>query len=118
MRAPEQSGPAELLADVLWGRPDRTGLEHCRVTRSPGFVSILGCVLTIEGGLPYRVDYRVRCDPDWTTSAVSIQTIRGPTRSRLELARIEPGVWMADGRRIPGIEGLVDVDLAITPATN
>lgn len=120
-RAPERPFPSLLLGDVLWRRLDPPGFEHCRVLRvdaGPGMHAISGCVLTVDAGAPLRVDYLVQCDLEWSTRAVYVTTLRGSLSRRLELRRDEAGAWWRGDDRLPELDGLVDIDLSITPATN
>lgn len=116
--ATERHTPAALLADVLWRRIDQPSLEHCRLMRRGGFNEIHGCVLTALGGQPIEIRYVVRCDLDWVTRGADVQTVQGTASRRLEMRRDDQGAWWRDGRRMPDLDGLVDVDLAVTPSTN
>ncbi|MQA92817.1 MAG: hypothetical protein GEU90_21775 [Gemmatimonas sp.] len=118
MQSSERPLPTLLLGDVLWTRRDQVAFEHYRVTELPDFFAIQGCVLTTLEDRPYRVDYVVQCDPDWKTRAVHVQTNHGQTARRLELERDDSSRWTRDGERMPEFDGLLDIDLAITPSTN
>lgn len=114
----EQPVPAILLGDVLWQRLDETGLEHCRLQQLPGFLAINGTVLTVHDGSPLRVDYLILCNADWTTHGAHISVVHGSSNQRLELKRAPSGTWQRNGEPVPGLAGIDDVDLAISPASN
>ena len=118
MLAPELPLPSALLADVLWSRRDEPCFDHCRVMKMVDFYAIQGSVLTIVEGNPYQVQYLVQCDLDWTTRAAFVRSTHGSVSRHLEIQRDDAGTWSRDGVRIPQLDGLVDVDLQITPATN
>lgn len=109
---------SEILADVLWRRLDRPSFDHCRLLRADPFVALQGCVLTVAEGTPLRVDYVVVCSPDWVTRSANIHLRHGKEHRVMELRRDDKGVWWRDGQEMPEMEGLIDVDLALTPATN
>lgn len=115
---PEQPVPTDLLADVLWKRVDHPSFEHCRVLSAAKFISVHGCVLAAAEGIPLRVDYLVFCATDWTTRTVNVHVTHGLDHRVLEIRRDDDGVWWREGAAIPDMEGVVDVDLAITPSTN
>jgi hypothetical protein len=60
----------------------------------------------------------VSCDLDWVTRAVHVTALEGRHIQRLQFERDESGVWRSDSRVLAEFEGLSDVDLQITPATN
>lgn len=110
--------PTILVRDVLWRRLDEPSFEHCRVSELPDAFTIQGCVLTVADNQPFQVQYVVQCDLDWVTRLTYIQTIHGESYRRLELRRDESGTWWRDEERAPEFDGLVDIDLAVSPSTN
>ncbi|HEX6925051.1 MAG TPA: putative glycolipid-binding domain-containing protein [Longimicrobiaceae bacterium] len=117
-RPVEHPIPTETLADVLWRRLDRPSFEHCRVLRADPLISVQGCVLTVAEGTPLRVDYLVVCSPEWITHTANVHLTHGREHRVMELRRGDSGVWVRDGQEVPEMEGLIDIDLALTPATN
>lgn len=115
--------PTILLGDVLWRRRDHLSfdqyqVEHCQVGELPGSFTIQGCVLGTLEAKPYRVDYLVRCDRGWKTRSVSARTTFGLVHRSIELERDVSDSWRRDGARLAELDGVVDIDLAITPSTN
>lgn len=108
----------ELLADVLWQRVGRTSLEHCRLSRSPGKFVLQGVLLAKAEEAPRQIHYEVSCGRDWVTQAVHVMVIQGRHLRRLQLERDHVGIWRRDSEVLPEFEGLIDVDLQITPSTN
>jgi hypothetical protein len=117
-RDPERPIPADLIADVLWRREGETSLEHFRLSRMPDFYALQGILLSRAEASPRQIHYVVSCNLDWLTRAVHVTVLEGPHIQRLQLERDESGVWRSDSRVLAEFEGLSDVDLQITPATN
>lgn len=116
--AGERPVPFRLIADVLWRRRDTESFEICRIVELPSFLALQGSVLTVHDGEPLQVQYVVQCDASWATRAVHVHTTRGRDTRRLELRRDDDGCWWSGDQRLREFDGLVDVDLSITPATN
>jgi hypothetical protein len=110
--------PTVLLAEALWRRHDQPSFDHCRLVQLPDAFVIGGVLLTVSDGRPIQVHYNVFCGMDWTTRAVHVQIVQGDASRRLELRRDPSGEWWRDDERLPVFDGLSDIDLAFTPATN
>jgi uncharacterized protein len=117
-RPVESPVPADLLADVLWQRVGHTSLEHCRLSRRPGIFVLQGVLLARTESDPQQIHYAVSCGMDWTTQAVHVTVIEGAHVRRLQLERDQLGIWRRDSEILSEFEGLADVDLQTTPATN
>ena len=117
-RPVESPVPTDLLADVLWQREGQTSLEHFRLSRMPGMFALQGILLSRAEATPQQIHYMVACGLDWVTRAVHVTTIEGQHVHRLQIERDQSGVWRRDAETLSEFEGLSDVDLQITPATN
>ena len=107
-----------VLGITLWHSAEDRSTELCRLTGSPDGFALEGLVLVPIDDRPGRVEYRVETDPSWRTRRASIH-LTSPSSSRdLLLERDEGGRWTLDGRPEHRLEGCIDVDLRITPATN
>ena len=114
----EKRIPTTLLAEALWRRFDQPSFDYCRLVQAPDAFSMGGVLLTVSDGKPLHVRYHVFCGADWTTRAVHVETEQGDARKRLELRREPSGEWWRGDERLPAFDGLTDIDLAFTPATN
>ena len=101
---------------VLWQRIDTVGVEYADLDWDP--VRLQGEVVLIEDGTPFAVSYRVECDDAGLTSRAHVQVKRGGIRDDLTLTRGPGGDWNANGRSLPELHGIADVDLSVTPSTN
>jgi len=104
---------------VAWRRYDQVQAdEHCTLTLRDGGLSLVGTILSAEGGVPVRVEYRVMADGAGLTSAVHVRDLRGFEARTIALARDAKGGWTVDGRAAPPLRRCTDVDLDCSPSTN
>lgn len=105
---------------VVWRRSgELDGVEHCTLTLGrSGRLSLVGCVLGVDEGVPVRVDYVVETDSSGVTTSVLVEYLRGFEQRSLHLARDAPGAWTVDGAAAGWLHGCTDVDLGCSPATN
>jgi hypothetical protein len=112
---------------VVWQRVSEPGLEHCMLyvgTVEP--TTFDGSVIAALDGRPIRVEYMVECDSAWATRRASARCIFPDGRDpSLVLQRDDENRWYRAGDdlpegevELPELQGCVDVDLGITPATN
>jgi len=104
---------------VMWRRiVDDLSFEQATLRRPPEGYEITGVILVAEGGRPLRIDYRLRCSPDWRTREVDVEQVLGADRRRMHLTANGAGGWRVDGVAAPELAGCIDVDLEFSPATN
>jgi hypothetical protein len=75
-------------------------------------------VIVALDGIPRRIRYGIMCDAGWHTRAVHVALRTGAVEQALHLASDGNGAWQRPGEEIPEVQGCVDVDLEVTPATN
>ena len=104
------------MAVVRWQDWDGDGLEHCVFHQDGGGITLEGVVAGTRGGR-YGGHYFVRTDADFKTREVRVEYVDGP---RLHVKSDGKGFWRdAIGQGpLSGLEGCLDVDIGITPATN
>jgi hypothetical protein len=106
------------VTTVLWRRLDGVGLERCTLRERPGGVELAGTALLDLAGKPAEVRWTVEVDEKWVTRTADVQLdVAGVVRTRT-LAHDGTGAWQLDGRERRDLDGCLDVDLGITPATN
>jgi len=110
--------PTTLIQAALWRRLDEQSLEHGRLLELPDGYLLDGRVLTVVDGRPAEAHYAVLCDRDWSTLSAHAQLVQGTSVRRVQLRRDQQDQWWRDEERLPSLDGIRDVDLAITPATN
>jgi hypothetical protein len=117
-----------LLRTVLWRSVWWPGVEWCELSECQGGWTIAGTVLMAVAEEPRQVDYQIALDRRWATRTVAISVRSGDAAEtrRLRLTVLPDRLWQV--RREPGqgtaadearpLQGLIDVDLGFTPATN
>jgi hypothetical protein len=63
-------------------------------------------------------NYEVRCDENWLTHRVHVERTIGKDTKTLSLSVANSGLWCCSGQEVADVRGCLDVDLAVTPATN
>ncbi|MGH7541681.1 MAG: putative glycolipid-binding domain-containing protein [Gemmatimonadota bacterium] len=108
----------DLIRSVLWYGRELPLMEFCRLSRVPDGFRLEGSVVGSIEETPLVVLYEVSCDAAWCTRAVRVQMLSERGDQELELAVDADRRWWRDGAEMPKLEGLVDVDLGVTPSTN
>ncbi len=104
---------------VTWRRSgDIEADEHCTLTLRGSGLSLVGTIISAEGGLPARVEYRVLAGAAGFTTAVHVRDLRGFEQRTLGLARDTKGGWTVDGKSVRALRACSDVDLGCSPSTN
>lgn len=101
---------------LLWQRVDTVGVEYAELEGDP--LRLQGEVVVVEEGRPFAVSYRVECDDAGLTARARVQVKRGGVRDELTMIRRPAGDWTANGRSLPELQEIADVDLSISPSTN
>lgn len=103
---------------MRWRRLDVPGREDARVEQQPAGWRLAGRLDVEEGGVPFRLHYRIECDRAWRTRSALIEGEAGGQAVRVALTADGAGQWARDGHALPALAGALDVDLGFTPATN
>jgi len=104
---------------LFWAPWRGPGLEHLRLRSADiGYVAT-GTVLGLADGLPFRLQYKIKCDADWRVRKVLLDCL-GPSGSTERLLRATGrGQWKDDsGEILSELDGCNDVDISATPFTN
>lgn len=107
-----------LSRDIMWRRTDTTGMETCAIGQSDDEHNIIGAAFFMQEGKPARLEYHVICRSDWTCQKATVNRWNGTHKTKFSLIRTVEGRWAIDDKFVPDVDGLVDIDLGFTPATN
>lgn len=106
------------MSTALWRRLDQSGHEHARLTREDDSWLISGVALFADAGRPCRLDYSVRCDSSWVTTAAHVAGFIGDKAVKATIAADSSRSWRLNGQFRADVQGCIDVDLNFTPSTN
>jgi uncharacterized protein len=106
------------MKSILWEDRDRHSLEYFQLAPHAYGITLEGTVVLLMDGLPARVSYKVECNLDWRTKTVSIERDLAGDLKQLTLEVSDHQMWRAGDTAISFADGIFDVDLEITPATN
>ena len=109
----------DLKRVVLWKNLLLGGTDYCALWHTPEGWLLEGTVVgVLEDRRPVLATYEVHCDKKWHTHRVQVERTIGTDVKTLSLIVESRGLWRSSGRELREAEGCVDVDLALTPATN
>lgn len=108
----------QLPRTVLWRRIDIEGMDACSFERSDGGYLISGAALFQAHRGPAKIEYWVFCNADWSSQSAYVSGWIGTAKKELALTRCQKGLWSTKDENIAGVDGLLDIDLGFTPATN
>ncbi|MEQ8895897.1 MAG: putative glycolipid-binding domain-containing protein [Roseovarius sp.] len=107
----------QVVATARWRALDRAGEDTCRLSPAAhGWLLVGHARFRDEGGFA-ALDYVVRCDEGWHTLSADIAGIHDEREVRFN-ARRDNGRWLLNDTEQPGLDGVMDIDLSFTPATN
>lgn len=118
MRMNTHPRPVPHVLSRAWLRKDEVALEYFNLQSAPGFLLGSGHITSVVHGVPCLVNYTLACDPAWVTREAHVHVNSGGTHSLTRLARSEDGVWQVAGEERRDLDGVTDVDIQWTPATN
>jgi hypothetical protein len=103
---------------MRWRRLDVPGTDHCHLVRlAPGW-RLEGEAVFADLRGDARLAYGVTVDDGWRTTWGTVRGTIGSRPVALEIERRQDDRWWVNGRPAPDLDGLVDLDLGFTPATN
>lgn len=104
---------------MLWRRLDVPGHDFAQLVPSPnGGWRLSGVALFAYQGQPCRLDYVVLGDASGSPSSAAVSGSLAGVPVRRAIAATPDGRWTLDGSPQPALDGLRDLDLAFSPATN
>jgi hypothetical protein len=103
---------------VIWKRLDDSGMDACRYRQqADGWIVEGSAVFTVHREIT-RLSYRLHCDREWNSVSANVRGWVGKRDIAIDLRRTCEGGWSVNDRPIHNVDGLLDVDLGFTPATN
>src|SRR5688500_19674883 len=93
-------------------------MELATLWRTDGGYALRGSVVGALGDAALAARYRVECTAAWETRSVWLEVTQPPEVRDIRLEVDAKGRWTVAGAPRSGLDGLVDVDIQVTPATN
>jgi hypothetical protein len=104
---------------VVWKNHVINGVDYCALRQTAEGWLLKGSVVGVLGDQrPMLASYEVCCDDKWLTRRVQVERTIGDDTKTLSLNVESGGLWRRSGHEAPEVRGVLDVDLAVTPATN
>jgi hypothetical protein len=110
---------SKTIASILWRRLDYEGHDACHLIDTDDGWTLSGQASFLEEGrLLCGLAYEVHCARDWTTRSAQVSGFVDKVPLDWQVVRSESGEWTVNGERQSSLDGLIDLDLGFTPATN
>lgn len=106
------------MGSALWRRTDLAMFETCRLSNTSGLHLFEGTVLTLIEDEPAEIRYEVIASARFESHAARVRVQRGHDQRTIELSRDGENHWAINGTVHPEFDGLLDLDLGFSPATN
>lgn len=110
-----------MATEYLWRSLDAPGFEHVRVDRShPGWDTYDSMIVREHEGQVLRGGYTLVLDKGFRTLEIRIMAEQEPgNMAALHLLATGDGTWTDENeKRIPELDGVIDVDIQWSPLTN
>jgi len=102
---------------VIWRRLDLPGHDAAVLIRTELGWELRGTTVFKHVSGPACIKYEVSADTAWNSRAGTVTGWLGGRLFTHTISRESEG-WRLDGRPVPGLERLTDIDFGFTPATN
>lgn len=107
-----------LYRSVIWRRLDLIALEYFELRERTDAIGLSGTILMVDGAVPLRAEYHIRCNRSWITQSVRVALTRGAESRELNLVTDAQHRWWSEGEELAQVAGCIDIDISITPSTN
>jgi len=106
-----------LPGTARWRAWSGDGLEHLVLSRKADYIEAESAVISGPVHAGFAARYSLRVDCEWRTSEMRASIVGASTS--VYLRRTEDGHWFdSNNQQLEYLDGIVDVDLSITPFTN
>ncbi|WP_436787670.1 putative glycolipid-binding domain-containing protein [Yinghuangia sp. YIM S10712] len=106
-------------ATAAWQHCDaRTGFEVVTIVRLGDGWRLRGATTAVEDERPWAVDYAIDVDDQWRTRRARVSRPLDEGSTALTVRQVGEGRWLVDGRRVPELDGCLDIDLESSAMTN
>jgi len=103
---------------MSWQRLDIPGRDEASLHRLPDGWVLRGVSQFSNGRVASAFTWEVEADGEWRARRGKVLGTAGGRAVDLRIERSGAGTWTVNGVEVPGLAGLLDLDLGFTPATN
>jgi uncharacterized protein len=108
---------SEAMRSIMWHGVDPFSTEVLHLRDDDGSHEMHGVVLIDLPSGATEIRYFLTTDDAWCSKALRVDLL-GAHTGTMELVGDGNGAWSRDGSRISAVDGCVDLDLGVSPATN
>ncbi|WP_158290385.1 putative glycolipid-binding domain-containing protein [Halobacillus salinus] len=101
---------------VFWERKEHTGAEFLSITQNDSNIIAEGVVLFTTEVDAYKFAYKVVTDSRWFTK--SIEIINLELNEKFCLHSNLKGKWYVNNNELSDMDGMIDIDISVTPFSN
>ena len=105
------------LKSLVWACRECFSHEYFTLSQIDEEYVLQGTVILHET-TPALINYQITCDKNWLTKLVCINQEQDGKTNSLTLNTNTERVWFKDGSALPPMNGLSDIDVEFSPATN
>jgi hypothetical protein len=109
---------AHMISTRVWSGGKLPLMELCTLWRVASGHILQGHVTGVQEHTPFTLHYRVECDEAWRTRRVSVELDTPPRVHELHLVVDDAQRWSVNGEHHARLDGLLDVDIQVSPSTN
>lgn len=106
------------MPTMRWRRLDVPGSDACVLEELRDGWRLHGSAAFGAGKEAAALSYDVACDREWRTLRAEVNGRVGARPLAITVRRHAAGDWQVDDHPAPDLQGLIDLDLGFTPATN
>lgn len=103
---------------ALWRNQEGTSIEYSNLNSSSYGYTLAGTIILLLELQPHKIAYQICCDRHWQTKKATVCLETAVANRRLALTVDGNRCWRANSSPLEFAEGLFDVDLEVSPATN
>lgn len=107
-----------MQTNLLWTGREYDSLENCLVDTMENGTEINSVIVGSNGHKIYRVEYRIKTNPQWETLFFEVKSQHSDKISCYRFESNGKGNWMTNGKPAPQFNGCMDIDISLTPFTN
>lgn len=107
-----------LIKSLLWSYPQDHSIEYFSLVEETDHYLLKGTVISLLESEPACIHYVLRCTESWKTRSVIVQQQWANTEKQMSIKVHDNQHWTLNDEPVPFADGLIDIDLGVTPATN